>query len=80
MDLLRLGPDVEVLGPASLRREVVKRLREANAIYALAGAGPGAVPPGDGPVARGGNDSRLSKELAAVAEDELSPFLKLNDV
>ncbi len=33
MDILRHGPEVEVLGPASLRREVARQLRRAAAIY-----------------------------------------------
>lgn len=33
MDILRLGPDIEVLGPRPLREEVAKRLREASAVY-----------------------------------------------
>lgn len=32
-DILRLGPDAEVLAPAALRREVAKRLRAASALY-----------------------------------------------
>lgn len=34
MDLLRYGPDVEVLGPPGLRREVAARLRAAADLYA----------------------------------------------
>ena len=33
MDILRYGPDVEVLGPASLRRKVKARLEEAAGHY-----------------------------------------------
>lgn len=33
LDVLRYGPDVEVIAPAELRREVAIRLREAAAIY-----------------------------------------------
>jgi len=33
MDILRYGPDVEVEGPAELRRKVKKRLEEAAALY-----------------------------------------------
>ncbi|MBI2311050.1 MAG: YafY family transcriptional regulator [Betaproteobacteria bacterium] len=44
MDVLRHGPDVEVLGPAELRREVASRLREALERYPemrnLSGEGP----------------------------------------
>ena len=29
MDILKFGPDVEVLGPASLRQAVMERLRSA---------------------------------------------------
>jgi predicted DNA-binding transcriptional regulator YafY len=34
MDILKYGPDVEVLKPAALRRAVAKRLTEAGATYA----------------------------------------------
>ena len=34
LDISRLGPDIEVIGPAELRKDVAKRLREASAIYA----------------------------------------------
>ena len=33
LDISRLGPDIEVIGPAELRKDVAKRLREASAIY-----------------------------------------------
>ena len=33
LDILRYGPDVEVLAPAALRREVAKRLRQAAETY-----------------------------------------------
>lgn len=33
LDILRLGPDAEVLAPAALREEVARRLREASAVY-----------------------------------------------
>ena len=33
LDILRYGPDVEVLAPAALRREVAKRLQQAAGIY-----------------------------------------------
>jgi predicted DNA-binding transcriptional regulator YafY len=33
MDVMRLGPDVEVLEPSSLREFVVARLRTAGAMY-----------------------------------------------
>jgi predicted DNA-binding transcriptional regulator YafY len=33
LDILRYGPDVEVIGPPELRRSVTERLREAIAIY-----------------------------------------------
>lgn len=33
MDILGLGPDVEVIAPAALRREVAERLRAAAALY-----------------------------------------------
>jgi predicted DNA-binding transcriptional regulator YafY len=33
LDVLRLGPEIEVLGPATLRQEVAKRLRDACAVY-----------------------------------------------
>ncbi len=39
LDILRYGPQVEVLEPPSLRAEVASRLREAAALYA--GDGPG---------------------------------------
>src|SRR5690606_15657253 len=34
-DILRYGPDVEVLGPKSLRRKVAERLREAAGQYGV---------------------------------------------
>ncbi len=34
MDILKYGPDVEVLGPADLRRKVAARLTQATALYA----------------------------------------------
>ncbi|MBI5331926.1 MAG: YafY family transcriptional regulator [Betaproteobacteria bacterium] len=34
MDILKYGPDVEVMAPEELRRAVVERLREALAVYA----------------------------------------------
>jgi predicted DNA-binding transcriptional regulator YafY len=37
MDLLRHGPDVQVLGPPELRRRVAERLGLALAQYAVAG-------------------------------------------
>jgi predicted DNA-binding transcriptional regulator YafY len=33
MDILKYGPDVEVIAPASLRREVTERLRLAAQRY-----------------------------------------------
>jgi len=33
MDILKYGPDVEVVGPAPLRRSVAERLRQAAARY-----------------------------------------------
>jgi len=33
LDILRLGPDIEVLAPIVLRKEVARRLREASGIY-----------------------------------------------
>lgn len=33
MDILRYGPDVEVMAPEELRREVAERLRRANRLY-----------------------------------------------
>jgi predicted DNA-binding transcriptional regulator YafY len=33
MDILRYGPDAEVLKPAALRVKVQERLREALAVY-----------------------------------------------
>ncbi len=33
MDILKYGPDVEVLEPAALRKEVAKRLRQAATLY-----------------------------------------------
>ncbi len=36
MEILKYGPEVEVLAPASLRREVAARLRRAAALYATA--------------------------------------------
>jgi predicted DNA-binding transcriptional regulator YafY len=33
MEILRYGPDVEVVGPPDLRARVAERLREAAAIY-----------------------------------------------
>jgi predicted DNA-binding transcriptional regulator YafY len=33
LDILRLGPDAEVVAPAALREEVAKRLRAASAVY-----------------------------------------------
>jgi len=33
MEVLRFGPDVEVLGPESLRAEVAERIRKMNSIY-----------------------------------------------
>lgn len=37
-DILRLGPDIEVLEPAALREEVAGRLRAASAVYGREGA------------------------------------------
>jgi predicted DNA-binding transcriptional regulator YafY len=33
MDILRFGPDVEVLEPASLRSVVIKKINEMSKIY-----------------------------------------------
>jgi predicted DNA-binding transcriptional regulator YafY len=33
MDILKYGPDVEVLGPLELREEVVARVRRMGEIY-----------------------------------------------
>lgn len=33
MDILKYGPEVEVLGPASLRKEAARRVRQMQAIY-----------------------------------------------
>ncbi len=33
MDILKYGPDVEVVGPDSLRREVAERLRQTAELY-----------------------------------------------
>jgi predicted DNA-binding transcriptional regulator YafY len=33
MDILRYGPDVEVLSPDSLKQAVLKRLKDALAAY-----------------------------------------------
>jgi predicted DNA-binding transcriptional regulator YafY len=35
MDILKYGPDVEVLGPPALREQVRERLRKALAQYEL---------------------------------------------
>lgn len=37
LDILRFGPDIEVLAPATLRDEVAKRLRQAAEIYSIDG-------------------------------------------
>jgi predicted DNA-binding transcriptional regulator YafY len=47
MDILRLAPDVEVLGPPALRQEVARRLREAAARYEAPGAAERAGPAGN---------------------------------
>lgn len=39
MEILKYGPDVEVLGPPALREAVARRVREAAALYALEGGG-----------------------------------------
>jgi predicted DNA-binding transcriptional regulator YafY len=44
MDILKYGPDVEVLGPSELRERVAGRLREASGRYSVAG-GSGSDPP-----------------------------------
>lgn len=41
MDVLKYGPEVEVVAPAELRREVAERLAAAAALYRDAGANPG---------------------------------------
>ena len=39
MDILKYGPDVEVLGPAELREAVAERLRTALSVYVRDGDG-----------------------------------------
>ncbi len=46
LDVLRWGPDVEVLAPADLRRDVAARLAAALAIYEKPGGGSHSDPPG----------------------------------
>lgn len=53
MDILRLGPDVEVLEPWELRREVAARLREASGLYAAGDVAERAGPGGRGGRGRG---------------------------
>jgi predicted DNA-binding transcriptional regulator YafY len=52
-DILRLGPDAEVLAPADLRRDVAKRLRMAGALYGEAASADGPPPVGGGRAAAG---------------------------
>jgi len=33
MDILKYGPDVEVVGPESLRKQVAEKLRKALELY-----------------------------------------------
>jgi predicted DNA-binding transcriptional regulator YafY len=52
LDILRLGPDAEVLAPATLREEVARRLGEAVAVYdegRLPAGEAGVRPPGGAP-------------------------------
>ena len=46
MDILKYGPDVKVLGPPSLVKQVAGRVRETAAHYAVATKAPGPGPTG----------------------------------